>query len=42
MAAGRPVKGKGFVSSKGKKFDATLTWVDEKGDGVRKIVPSFG
>lgn len=42
LAAGRKVAGKGFVSSKGKKFDATLTWVDEKGDGVKKIVPSFG
>lgn len=39
LAAGKTIKGKGFTSSKGKKFDATLAWKDE--GGKRKLVPSF-
>ena len=40
LAAGKTIKGTGFTSSKGKKFDATLAWKDE--GGKRKLVPSFG
>ena len=39
LAAGKTIQGKGFVSKKGKKFDAALTWKDEGGN--KKLVPSF-
>lgn len=40
LAAGQTIEVKGFVSSKGKKFDAKVTWKEE--EGRKKIVPSFG
>ena len=39
LAAGESIDGKGFVSKKGKKFDAKLWWRDE--GGRKKIVPEF-
>lgn len=39
LAAGKSIDGKGFVSKKGKKFDAKLWWRDE--GGRKKIVPEF-
>jgi len=40
LAAGKTIQGTGFVSKKGKTFDAKITWKEE--DGRKKIVPSFG
>lgn len=41
LADGKTIEGKGFLSKKtGKKFDAKLTWKEEK--GAKKLVPSFG
>ncbi|MFC9755218.1 DNA topoisomerase [Streptomyces sp. NPDC056921] len=40
LAAGKTIEGKGFVSAKGKSFDARISWKEE--DGKKKIVPLFG
>ncbi|MDQ1031241.1 DNA topoisomerase-3 [Streptomyces umbrinus] len=40
LAAGKTIQGKGFVSAKGKTFDAAVSWKEE--GGKKKIVPSFG
>ncbi|MFJ1733301.1 DNA topoisomerase [Streptomyces sp. NPDC088254] len=40
LAAGKTIQGTGFVSSKGKTFDAKVAWKEE--GGKKKIVPSFG
>ncbi|UJW28653.1 DNA topoisomerase [Saccharothrix sp. AJ9571] len=39
LAAGKTIEGTGFVSRKGRKFNARLTWKDE--NGTKKLVPSF-
>lgn len=39
LAAGKPVAGSGFVSKAGKKFDATVRWIEK--DGRKQIVPEF-
>ncbi|MEU9267299.1 DNA topoisomerase [Streptomyces sp. NPDC048251] len=39
LAAGKTIQGKGFVSAKGKTFDAAVSWKEE--GGKKKIVPSF-
>ena len=39
LAAGKTISVKGFTSSKGRKFDANVTWKDE--GGKKKIVPAF-
>ena len=39
LAAGKTIRGKGFTSKRGKKFDAALTWKDE--GGKKKLVASF-
>ncbi|MCX5103574.1 DNA topoisomerase [Streptomyces sp. NBC_00439] len=40
LAAGKTIEGKGFVSAKGKSFDARVSWKEEA--GKKRIVPSFG
>ncbi|GGS80294.1 hypothetical protein GCM10010286_00990 [Streptomyces toxytricini] len=40
LAAGKTIQGTGFVSAKGKTFDARISW--KKQGGKKKIVPSFG
>lgn len=40
LAAGKVIAGTGFTSRNGKKFDATLQWVDK--GGKKKLVASFG
>ncbi|WP_093802182.1 DNA topoisomerase [Streptomyces sp. Wb2n-11] len=40
LAAGKTIQGTGFVSAKGKTFDALISWKEE--GGKKKIVPSFG
>ncbi|MFE3592724.1 hypothetical protein ACFXOY_35035 [Streptomyces niveus] len=40
LAAGKTIQGTGFVSSKGKTFEAKVTW--KKEGGKKRIVPSFG
>ncbi|WP_328964199.1 hypothetical protein [Streptomyces virginiae] len=40
LAAGKTIQGTGFVSAKGKTFDARISW--KKEGGKKKIVPSFG
>ncbi|MFD4245778.1 DNA topoisomerase [Streptomyces sp. NPDC058525] len=40
LAAGKTIRGTGFVSAKGKTFDAEVAWKEE--GGKKKIVPSFG
>ncbi|ELP66328.1 DNA topoisomerase [Streptomyces turgidiscabies] len=40
LAAGKTIQGTGFVSSKGKTFDAKVAWKEE--GGKKKIVPLFG
>ncbi|MFD7540189.1 DNA topoisomerase [Streptomyces sp. NPDC059819] len=39
LAAGKTIQGTGFVSAKGKTFDARISWKEE--GGKKKIVPSF-
>jgi len=39
LAAGKVIEGRGFTSKKGKKFNASLQWVQE--GGHKKLVPSF-
>ncbi|MFD9604711.1 DNA topoisomerase [Streptomyces sp. NPDC059970] len=40
LAAGKTIEGRGFTSSRGKTFDARISWKEE--GGKKKIVPSFG
>ncbi|MFJ5071747.1 DNA topoisomerase [Kitasatospora sp. NPDC088556] len=40
LAAGKTIQGTGFVSSKGKTFDARISWKAE--GGKKRIVPTFG
>ncbi|MGT2527267.1 topoisomerase C-terminal repeat-containing protein [Streptomyces nojiriensis] len=40
LAAGKTIEGTGFVSAKGRTFDARISW--KKEGGKKKIVPSFG
>lgn len=40
LAAGKSIRGTGFVSANGKTFDAEVAWKEE--GGKKKIVPSFG
>ncbi|MFE4332534.1 DNA topoisomerase [Streptomyces sp. NPDC056831] len=40
LAAGKTIEGEGFVSAKGKTFDARISW--KEAGGKKKIVPSFG
>ncbi|MDH2390103.1 DNA topoisomerase [Streptomyces sp. HNM0663] len=40
LAAGKTIQGTGFVSSKGKTFDARISWKTE--GGKKRIVPTFG
>lgn len=40
LAGGKEIFVKGFVSAKGKTFDANISWKEE--GGKKKIVPSFG
>ncbi|MFK0249567.1 type IA DNA topoisomerase [Amycolatopsis azurea] len=39
LAAGETISCTGFVSKRGRKFDARLTW--KTVDGIKKLVPSF-
>ncbi|MFE4835534.1 DNA topoisomerase [Arthrobacter sp. NPDC056691] len=39
LAAGKTIQGSGFVSARGKSFDARICWRDE--GGKKKIIPSF-
>ncbi|MBK3582950.1 DNA topoisomerase I [Streptomyces sp. MBT57] len=40
LAAGKTIQGTGFVSARGRTFDALISWKNE--GGKKKIVPSFG
>ncbi|MFJ1954376.1 DNA topoisomerase [Streptomyces microflavus] len=40
LAAGKTIQGTGFVSARGRTFDALISWKIE--GGKKKIVPSFG